>query len=393
MRAATAEQRAGAAMYGEVEALQGSQVLKEVYQYLGRFVAYPSNHARIAHALWIAHTHLMEEWESTPRIAFLSPEPGSGKTRALEITESLVPNPVEAINATPAYIFRRISSPEGQPTILFDEIDTIFGPKAAQHEELRGVLNAGHRRGAIAGRCAVRGKEVVTEELPAYAAVAVAGLGALPDTILTRAVVIKMRRRAPGEQVEAYRRRTHAPQGNKIRDRLAGWTSTLQGTLREVWPDMPHGVEDRAADVWEALLAVADAAGSEWPSLARAASVALVAESKESTPSLGVRLLADLRTIFEDRPAMGTEAICKALCSLEEGPWLDMKGKPIDARRLSRFLNPYGVSSKNIRVGENDVVKGYARQDLHDPWSRYLGSPTKGTATSATNATDEEVVA
>src|SRR5436190_12001456 len=148
----------------------------------------------------------MEGWEATPRIAFLSPEPGSGKTRAIELTETLVPRPISSINATPAYLFRKVSDPEGLPTILYDEIDTLFGPKAKDNEEIRGILNAGHRRGAIAGRCVVRGKLIETEELPAYCAVALAGLGALPDTILTRSVVIRMRRRAPAEAREPYRR-------------------------------------------------------------------------------------------------------------------------------------------------------------------------------------------
>src|SRR5690606_8631682 len=110
-------------------------------------------------------------------------EPASGKSRALELTYTLTPNPVEAVNATSAYLFRRVSDPRGLPTILFDEIDTVFGPKAKENEELRGMLNAGHRRGAVAGRCVTTGKTVHTEELPAYCAVAMAGLGNLPDTI------------------------------------------------------------------------------------------------------------------------------------------------------------------------------------------------------------------
>src|SRR5262245_173328 len=64
----------------------GLRMLGQVHQFTGRFVAYPSDHAHVAHDLWIVHTHLMEKWDSTPRLAFLSPEPGSGKSRALEIT-------------------------------------------------------------------------------------------------------------------------------------------------------------------------------------------------------------------------------------------------------------------------------------------------------------------
>jgi hypothetical protein len=94
----------------------------------------------------------MDKWDSTPRIAFLSPEPGSGKIRALELSETMVPRPIEAINATPAYLFRKISDPNGLPTVLYDEIDTLFGPRAKENEEPRGVINAEHRRGAVAGR-------------------------------------------------------------------------------------------------------------------------------------------------------------------------------------------------------------------------------------------------
>ncbi len=182
-----------------------THVLDDVEAYLGRFVAYPSEHAGVAHALWIAHTHLMDAWESTPRLAFLSPEPGSGKSRALEVTEPLVPRPIHAVNTSSAYLFRKVSDDAGPPTLLYDEIDTVFGPKAKENEDIRGMLNAGRRRGATAGRCVVRGKVIETEELRAYCAVALAGVGDLPDTIITRSVVIRMRRRAPHERVDPFR--------------------------------------------------------------------------------------------------------------------------------------------------------------------------------------------
>lgn len=352
----------------------GCPLLDEMSGYLARFVAYPSEHARVAHVLWIAHTHLMECWESTPRLGFLSPEPGSGKTRALELTETLVPRPVEAVNATAAYLFRKVSDPDGLPTILFDEIDTVFGPRAKENEDIRGILNAGHRRGAMAGRCVVRGKIIETEELPAYCAVALAGLGNLPDTILTRSVVVKMRRRGPGESVEPYRRRVHADIGYALRDRLAYWCESVSDVVACAWPEMPKGVEDRAADVWEPLLAVADAAGGHWPDLARVAAVALVADAKAATPSLGVRLLSDLRDIFGVADALSTEDIIAKLVEIDEAPWGDLRGKPIDARKLANYLRPYGVHSKTFRDGPR-TPKGYTREALYDAWARYLPAP------------------
>lgn len=356
----------------------GWAILRDVETYLSRYVVYPGVHERVAHVLWIAHTWLMDCWESTPRIAFLSPEPGSGKSRALEVTEPLVPRPVHAVNATPAYLFRKVADPEGPPTVLFDEIDTIFGPKAKDNEELRGLLNAGHRKGAMAGRCVIRGKEVLTEELPAYAAVALAGLDDLPDTIMTRSVVVRMRRRAPGEVVEPWRLRTCGPDADLLGERLREWSNRVRPLAGTSWPQMPDGVEDRNADVWEALLAVADLAGGEWPGRGRAAAVSLVGRSSDRALSIGVLLLRDLRSVFTDADAerLSTEVILDRLVEMDEAPWSDIRGKALDARGLSRRLSKYGVGPKALRVG-GVVVKGYDAADLADAWSRYLPAVPK----------------
>lgn len=369
------------------EPMDGTALLGEVHDFLADFIAYPGVHAQVAHTLWIAHTHLMDAWESTPRLAFLSPEPGSGKTRALEVSELLVPRPIEAINATPAYLFRKVADKEGLPTILFDEIDTVFGPRAKENEEIRGILNAGHRRGAMAGRCVVRGRTVETEELPAYCAVALAGLGSLPDTILSRSIIIRMRRRSQDERIEPYRRRVHRERGHQIRDNLAAWADTVRTQLSGTWPEMPPGIADRDADMWEPLIAVAEAAGGQWPALARVAAVAFVADSKAANPSLGVRLLSDLRQVFGPHEALSTRLILEALMVLEESPWADLKGKPLDSRKLAYYLRPYGVQSENIRE-RTTIAKGYKRESLHDPWMRYLGPATNGCATAATQATE-----
>jgi len=324
----------------------------------------------------------MDAWESTPRIAFLSAEPASGKTRALEITELLVPNSVHAVNVSAAYLFRRVGS-DGGATILYDEIDTVFGPKAKENEDIRGLLNAGHRRGATVGRCVVHGKAIETVDSPAYSAVALAGLGWLPDTLLSRSVIIRMRRRRQAERVEPYRRRIHFPEGNGLRERIARWARTAE----VAFGGLPPQIQDRDADVWEPLVAVADAAGGEWPQRARVAAVALVADSKEAEPSLGIRLLADLKSIFGEFDRMATKSILTALVSIEEAPWSDLRGKPLDERGLARRLNAYGIKSANIRIGET-IIRGYRKEDMMDAWSRYLPPSSDTSATSATSTTE-----
>jgi hypothetical protein len=73
------------AKFGDLPPL--AHILDTVHNFLSRFVVYPSKETHDAHVLWIAHAHVMDAWESTPRIAFLSPEPASGKSRALEVSE------------------------------------------------------------------------------------------------------------------------------------------------------------------------------------------------------------------------------------------------------------------------------------------------------------------
>lgn len=149
---------------------------------------------------------------------------------------------------------------------------------------------------------------------------------------------------------------------------------------------MPKGVCDRPADVWEPLLAIAAAAGGQWPKRARDACVELVkaAQSADSR-SLGLRLLADLRTVLDSSDWMGTEAIlarlCKLdesplarLCKLDESPWSDLKGKPLDSRGLPYRLKPYGITSTKVKIGDASV-RGYRREELHDAWQRYLPAP------------------
>ena len=359
--------------------------INEVLAYLNRFVAYPSAHAAVAHALWVVHTHLMDAWESTPRIAFLSPEPGSGKSRALEACELLVPRPVNAVNVSVAYLFRKVGAEDGRPTILYDEVDTVF-TKSGENEDIRGLLNAGHRKHSVVGRCVVYGKRIETEETPAYCAVALAGLGDLPDTILTRSVVVRMRRRAPTERIEPYRRRDVQSQADALRARIEAWAASVFDDMAAARPYFPCGVEDRDADVWEALLAVADAAGGAWPRRARDAAEALVAQSKNSTPSLGVRLLADMRPIFGAYEKMPTDAILKALHAMDEAPWADIRGKPLDARGLANRLKPYGITSKQVRIGAA-TMKGYERADLADAWQRYLSLSPQGGETAETPET------
>lgn len=369
-----------------------SEVLDDTAGFISRFVAFPSPECVDAVTLWVVHSHAIEAFDSTPRLALLSPEKGSGKTRMLEVLDLLVPDPMHAANLSAAAIFRSISA-KPRTVLLADEADTYLGLRVAKdHEELRGLVNAGHRRGAKAYRCVGEPTKMNVQEFPAFCPVALAGIGDLPDTIIDRSIVIRMRRRSQDEQVASFRLRKVTPEGEKLRERIAAWASYGLEALKDVEPEMPAGIVDRPADVWEPLIAIGDAASPEWAERSRRACVELQKVRQSADASLGIQLLGDIRSIFErldekslDRVEhISTEDLVTRLCDLDESPWGDLRGRPIDARGIARRLRPYDIRPKQVRLDAETTRKGYDRGDFVDPWKRYLSLPQK----SETNETD-----
>lgn len=352
--------------------LDAAKLLDEIKTYLERFIAYPNKESSVAHTLWIAHSHLVEAFENTPRLAFLSPEPGSGKSRALELTEALVPRPELTVNNTVSYIFRVISSEEGKPTLLLDEADAIFSNKKADgNEDLRGLLNSGYRRGASVGRTTIKGREFVAEKFPSFCAVAFAGLHRLPDTLMSRSIVINMKKRRPDQNVESFRARKERQPSERLKERLAMWAESIRESVEYLEPEMPESINDRDQDLWEALLAIADTVGGRWPTLARETAVNLVALSKNKPVTLGVKLLGDIREVFGEQDRISTHDLLEGLHAIETAPWGNFRGAPIDSRYLARTLDEYEIKSKTLRFTEHPL-KGYLKADFLDAWSRYL---------------------
>lgn len=354
-------------------------ILDDARAFISRFCAFPDEHCLAAVSLWAAHSHAIEAFETTPRLALISPEPGSGKTRVLEVLDLIASEPMHCLSASPAALFRTLQ--DRRVTLLFDEVDAIFQRRGTgdANEDLRALLNAGYRRGASIPRCVGPRHEVT--QFPAFAAVALAGLGDMPDTIMSRSVIIRMRRRAPHEFVESFRRRDHGPDGHEIREELAAWCADAVSRLADARPVLPQGISDRPADVWESLLAIADEAGGDWPDRARAACLHLVEAAKDRKQSLGVRLLSDLRIIFGDAIALPTKTILSRLKAPEDNglepdaPWGELGGVGLTDRRLASLLKGYGVASRKVKI-DGVALQGFRREDLADPFARYLPTPS-----------------
>ena len=346
--------------------IDGAALLDAVHAALIRYVILPTPQAADAVTLWIAATHAQPAWAHAPRLVIRGPEKRCGKSRLLDIVEALCRDPFITVNSSTAAVYRSIS--DDPPTLLVDEADTIFGPKADGHEDLRGLLNAGHQRNRPAKRYDVATNRV--ESIPTFAMAALAGIGAMPDTIEDRAVVIRMRRRAPNETVAPYRHRRDRPSLRRLAEQLTKWSRADLPALEVAEPDMP--VEDRAADTWEPLVVVADHAGAHWPDRSRAAVLVLTTEANDSGEvSTRIRLLTDCRSAFGDHDAIPTTVLLERLKSDPEAPWADYGPAGLTAMKLGVLLREYGIRSATIRFPTLGQAKGYHRADFTDTWNRY----------------------
>jgi len=287
------------------------------------------------------------------------------------VVEATCHDPFITVNSSSAAVYRSIS--EDPPTMLVDEADTIFGPNADGNEDLRGLLNAGHQRNRPAKRYDAASKCV--ESIPTFAMAALAGIGAMPDTIEDRAVIARMRRRAPNETVSPYRHRRDRPALRELAERLAAWLRPDLAILEKAEPAMP--VEDRVADTWEPLVAVADHAGGDWPQRARTAVLALIAEAAENdqADSDSLAALVDCRTAFADANALPTTELLRRLKADEEARWRDYGTSGLTSRKLGSLLGEFAIHSDTIRFPEIGQAKGYRRLDFTDAWQRYCPLP------------------
>lgn len=343
-------------------------VLEDACRFVRRFVVLDDWQAD-ATALYVAHTHVHDAFGVTPYLAITSAEKRSGKTRLLEVIELLVREPLQTANISDAALFRVVD--DRAPTLLMDEVDAVF--KAREREELRGLLNAGYRRGAKSHRMGGANNRTL-DEFSVFCPKAFAGIGdCLPDTLTDRAIPIRLKRRTRNELVERFRLRDVEPEGSALRDRLADWLEPRHEYLAASRPALPDELDDRAQDVWEPLLAIAEIAGGDWQARARAAALALSTGDERDDDSITTAVLRDIHTFFsgsgQDRVRTGD--LLAYLHGIEENPWGDWYGRPLSAHSLSRLLRPYRIKTLPVRV-EGETVRGYKAEQFADAFARAL---------------------
>jgi putative DNA primase/helicase len=343
--------------------VDGAALLNAIRQIFRRYIVLPKD-ADIALPLWVLHAWTMDAGDISPFMVLVSPTKRCGKTSVLILLYFLTPKSELASNITAAALFRYIEAV--RPTLLIDEADTFV----KNNEELRGILDSGHTR--VAAQI-IRNVEVSGEHKPrrfsTWAPKAIATIRKLADTLEDRSVIVTLQRKPRDAKVERLRRRD-TEEFKSLRSQAARWAADNFDKLVDPDPAVPEVLNDRAADNWRPLLAIADLAGGTWPEDARRAACTLSGE--EGDGAVNVELLRDIRAVFGDDDAVRSADLVAKLIADPERPWAEWKhGRPLTQKQLGGLLRPFGIVSETVSIPGFNDAKGYRRTHFEEIWAVY----------------------
>jgi Protein of unknown function (DUF3631) len=306
-------------------------------------------HYLVGATLWALHTHVYRKFDISPRLAILSPVEESGKSTILKVIRGIVWKPKYLIDPTPASIFRIASD----VSLLLDEVDNV-----KIERQLRAIFNSGHMVGGQVPRV-VLGE---TTYFPVFGPLALAGIGTLPPTLLSRSLIIHIHRSST------------KPRFNKIEEaasigaQVEEWAANVKLNLD---PDVP--LKGRAADNWRVLIAIADSLGRG----DKAREAALKFTGEQTYPNLKLSLLYDIRTAFTEAEVttLPGQRLVDKLVNMESSQ-ADWSEHQLTTKKMASILNEFQIRNKLQRWPETGlerrVQRCYVRGDFEEMWKRYL---------------------
>jgi len=351
--------------------------LDRIDHFIRRFLILPNESDYTIVSLWIAHTYFTHKIKTTPRLAIISPEYGCGKSRVLEVLESLTFKGEKLDHHTRSYLMRTVDLIREEfsrsPTLLIDEIDSVFRKNSEEGEATRAFANTGYRATGFYGITEGDSKKTPTK-FKTFAPMALAGKGeVLPESVMTRAVIIRLQRRMGNEYIEDFLTDLVAFEAEELREELLGWSDYCAQEISTLNPDLP--VRDRDREVWLPLFIVAYLADEAWIKRAEIALANIQEAKSDNTLPRERQLLSDIWKIFQgqEREKIKSAAIILGLIEMHDSEWDTYNfGKPINERALAKKLRTYGIKPAQIRFENGVGAKGYYRSEVESAVKRYL---------------------
>ena len=351
--------------------------LDRIDKFVRRFLILPSESDYTIITLWIGHTYFTHKIKTTPRLAIISPEYGCGKSRTLEVLESLSFKGEKLDHHTRSYLMRTVESIREEsgrpPTLLIDEIDSVFRAKNEEGEATRAFANTGYRATGFYGITEGDRKKTPTK-FRTFAPMALAGKGeVLPESVMTRAVIIRLQKRMENESVEDFLTDFVGYESEGLREELLNWSDYCADDISSLDPELP--VRDRDREVWLPLFKVAHLAGGEWISRAETALDNIQEDKLDNTLPKERQLLGDVWKVFQaqEKERIKSSEIVLTLIGMPDSEWDRYNyGKPIDGRALAKKLRTYGIKPAQMRFENSVGAKGYHRSEIESAVRRYL---------------------
>ena len=368
------------------EPIDGGILLRALKEAIRRYV-FASDDQALAVALWIVFSWLHEHVTHSPILFVTSAERDSGKTTLLGVINFLARRSLQSVDISGAALFRSIT--KWEPTLIVDEADDALVDNA----DLRSVINSGWTRGQGTIRCHPDTHEPELFSTFAPKVVAMKGRN-LPDTTLSRSIIITMRPRRADDPEEHAADFDHLDNETfaRLRSQAMRWAADNGEVIAKATPEIPSGFHNRRRANWKPLLAIAEACGGDWKTDGWKAALAIEAVADTFDPSIGVELLWAIKAAFKaDMDRITSADLISDLTADETARWATYnKGKPISQRQVASLLKPYGIKPKTIRLDDGSTPRGYLLEMFADVFDRFCSSPAAPhpRILSATSATD-----
>lgn len=372
---------------GPLGPVTGEGVLDGVRSWLARFISTIHDDDLDILALWAAHTHLVFETYTSPRLVLDSPVPGSGKTTVLEHLGRLCIRPIQAASiSSPALLTRILEN--GMRTILIDEVDRSLDPKKEGVGDLIAILNSGYKRGGTRPVLIPTKEGWEVSEMTTFSPVAMAGNSPnLPDDTRSRSIRVLLMPDNEG-RIEPSDWEDIEDDANALGERLAAWAERARDHVRAARPTLPTGCTGRIKERWAPLARVASAAGGDWPAVVERLIHRDLEEAEMDRedglvnvpPSL--QLLRDIRSVWEvDEAFVSTSALRYRLMEHHPEMWSAMSamGKELTVQYLGRLLAKHFKINSSRANGR--TPRGYLATSFSSSWRRMgidpLGEPAQ----------------
>ena len=360
------------------EAVELAELLNDISAVIDKHIVCNAE-VKTAATLWIAYSWCIEHVPFAPLAIITAPEMQCGKTQLMEVMGRLSRKSLMASGISPAAVFRVVDAQ--RPTLLIDEVDTFL----KTNEELRGIINCGHSR-TSPNIIRTVGDNHEPKAFNVFGPKVLCGIGKLPDTIMSRAIILPMRRKLSSEKVTRLR---HADQEqfHRLSRKLARFELDYGAIVGAAKPSMPEALGDRDQDNWETLLAIADLAGGVWPKIARSSALALCDKSTDKGTS-SEELLSDIRIAFDRKNTRRFKSVelLDALLEDPEAPWATWnRGRPMSGRQLCSKLKEFDIVARSIKIN-GCVTSGFKLEQFNDAFARYLDNAKQSSDDDYTNA-------